>query len=157
MDIYALVHSGKSSKYYGPPHKQTHWNMTQTTKTTNYYWSLLNNRDISYTYTITQRHKFDDLMEIFDPLFLNEEFEKFVNAHFEAFAECIPTKSRAKHSVLLKTLAVKKKRDDVKTAFLCNKRSPTSANIQKFKKAKRKLINAYQKEQLEYIQIWSIK
>ena len=35
---------------------------------------------------------------------------------------------------------------------LCNKRNPTDANGQKLKKAQNELIDAYQKEQLEYIQ-----
>ena len=39
----------------------------------------------------------------------------------------------------------------MKTASLCNKRNPTNANVQKLKKAQRKLINIYQKEQIEYI------
>ena len=39
----------------------------------------------------------------------------------------------------------------MKTASLCNKRNPTNANAQKLK-TQRELINAYQKEQIEYIQ-----
>ena len=48
-------------------------------------------------------------------------------------------------------VTVRKKRDNVKTASLCNKRNLTNANTQKLKKTQRELINAYQKEQLEYI------
>ena len=70
----------------------------------------------------------------------------------EAAEKCIPTKLRTKHRVPWETLAVRKKRDNVKTASLCNKRNPTNANAQKFKKAQRELINTYQKEQIEYIQ-----
>ena len=40
----------------------------------------------------------------------------------------------------------------MKTASLRNKRNPTNVNAKKLKKAKRELINAYQKEQIEYIQ-----
>ena len=36
-------------------------------------------------------------------------------------------------------------------ASLCNKRNPTNANARKLKKAQNELINAYQKEQMEYI------
>ena len=36
-------------------------NTSQTTKITHYDWSLLNNRDISDTYSITLRNKFDAL------------------------------------------------------------------------------------------------
>ena len=61
----------------------------------------------------------------------NDKYENFVNAHIEVEAECIPTKLRAKHWVPWETLAVKKKRDDVKTASLYNKRNPTNANAQK--------------------------
>ena len=40
----------------------------------------------------------------------------------------------------------------MKTASLCNKRNPTNANAQKLKMAQNKLINAYQIEQIKYIQ-----
>ena len=70
----------------------------------------------------------------------------------EVVAECLPTKLKAKHRVLLETLAVKKKFDDVKTASLCNKRILINPNNQKFKKAQSELNNTYLKEQTEYIQ-----
>ena len=59
---------------------------------------------------------------------------------------------RAKHLVPWKTLAVKKKHDNVKTTSLCNKRNPTNANAHKLKKAQREITNAYFFEQTEYIQ-----
>ena len=40
----------------------------------------------------------------------------------------------------------------MKTVSLCNKRNPTNANVQKHKKVQSGLINAYLKEQTEYIQ-----
>ena len=40
----------------------------------------------------------------------------------------------------------------MKTASLCKKKNPINANAQKLKKAQNKLINAYKKEQIEYIQ-----
>ena len=64
----------------------------QTTKTTQYDWSLHNNRDIRNKYTITQRNKFDVLQEISEILTLNVEYVNFVNVHMEAAAKCIPTK-----------------------------------------------------------------
>ena len=39
----------------------------------------------------------------------------------------------------------------MKTASLSNKRNPTNTNAQKHKKVQSELINAYQKEQIEYI------
>ena len=87
-----------------------------------------NNKDISDKYTITLRNKFDALQEISETLTPNDEYETFVNACMEAAAECIPTKLRAKHGVSWEILAVKKKRDDMKTASLRNKRNPTNAN-----------------------------
>ena len=123
-------------------------NRTQTTKTSDYDWSLLNNRDISDKYTMTLRNKFDALKEISEALPPNDEYDNFVNAHIEPAAECI----LIKHRVPWETLAVKKKRDNMKTVFPCHKRNPSNANGQKLKKAQRELINAYQKEQIEYIQ-----
>ena len=101
---------------------------------------------------ITLRNKFDALKEISEILTPNDQCENFVNAHIEAVAECLPTKLKAKHRVLLETLAVKKKFDDMKTASVCNKRNPTNPNNQKFKKAQSELNYTYLKEQTEYIQ-----
>ena len=84
---------------------------------------------------ITLRNKSNTLQEISETLTPNDKYENFINAHMEAAAECIPTKLRAKHWVLWETLAVKKKRDNVETASLCNKRNPTNTNTQKLKKA----------------------
>ena len=74
-------------------------NTTQTTKTTLYNWSLLNNKDTSDRYTITLINKLEALQKISETLTSNDEYEKFVNAHIEPAAECIPTKLRAKHIV----------------------------------------------------------
>ena len=73
--------------------------MSQTTKTSHYDCSMLNNRDISDKY-ITPRNKFNALQEISETLTLNDEYENFVNAHMKASAECISTKLRVRHSSL---------------------------------------------------------
>ena len=65
----------------------------------------------------------------------NDEYENFVNAHLEAVAECIPTKQRAKPRVPWETLAVRKKRADLKTASRCNRKNPTNINVLKLTKA----------------------
>ena len=126
-------------------------NTTRTTKTTHYDWSLLNNGDISDKYTITQRNKYDALQKISGTLTPNDECKNLVNVHMESSAECIPTKLKARHIVHCETLAVKKKRDNVKTASLCNKRNPTNTNAQKLMKSRTELSNTYLKEQTEYI------
>ena len=80
----------------------------------------------------------------------NEEYKSFDHAYMEATAvECLPIKLRAKHRVPWETLAVKKKRDNVKTTCLCNNRNPTNANDQKLE-AERELIHAYEKELIEF-------
>ena len=107
-------------------HLSLHRNPARTTKFTQYDWSLLNNRDISDRYMITQRNKFDELEKISETLTPNYEYENFVNAYIEVSAECIPNKLRGKYRVPWKTLAVKKSRNDVKTASLCNRRNPTN-------------------------------
>ena len=73
--------------------------MAQTTTTIHYNWSLLNNREIKDEYTLTQRKKFDALLEISETSTPNDKYENFVNAHLEAAAECIPTKQRARPRV----------------------------------------------------------
>ena len=45
---------------------------------------------------VTVRNKFDSLQETFERHTPNNEYEKYVTAHIEAAAECIPTKTRAK-------------------------------------------------------------
>ena len=59
---------------------------------------------------------------------------------------------RGRPRVPQETLAVRKKRADVKTASQCNMRNPTNINTQKLKKTQNELTNVYQKEQTEYIQ-----
>ena len=67
-----------------------------------------------------------------------------INAHLHAIAECIPTKSSAKHRASWKTVAVMNKRDKVKAVSLCNKRNQTNANAYKHKKTQRELTHAKQ-------------
>ena len=91
-------------------------------------------------------NKFDALQEMSETLTSNEEYENFVKAHMEAAAaaaECIPTNLSAKYKTSWETFTVKKKRDNVKTASLCNKTNPTNANTKELKKAQSELINAY--------------
>ena len=76
----------------------------------------------------------------------------FVNAHLEAAAEFILTKQKRKYRVPWETLAVRKKRADVKAASKCNRKNPTNTNVLKLKKAQNELANIYLKEQTEYIQ-----
>ena len=99
---------------------------------------------------LTQRNKFDALQETSKTPTPNDKYENFVNAYLEAAAECIPTKQRAKPRVPWKTLTVRKKRADVKTASKCNRRKVTNINPKKLK-AQNELTNKYLKEQTEYI------
>ena len=66
--------------------------------------------------------------------------------------ECIPTKQRAKSRIPWETLAVRKKRTDMKTASKCNRKNPTNTNTLKLKKVQNELANIYLKEQTECIQ-----
>ena len=61
-------------------------------------------------------------------------------------------KQRTKPRVAWETLAVGKKRADVKTASKCNTRNPANINALKLKKTQKELPNIYLKEQTEYIQ-----
>ena len=127
-------------------------NAVRITATVHYDWSLLKNRDIRDKYTLTLRNKFDALQEISETPTPNDEYKNFVNAQLEAAAECIPIKQRAKPRVPGETLAVRKKRADVKIASKSNRRNPTNINAQKLKKAQNELANIYLKEQTEYMQ-----
>ena len=107
---------------------------TNRTTTVHYDWSLLNNRDVTDKYVLTLRNKFDAQQEKTETHTLNDEYENFVNVHIEAAAECIPTEQRAKPRVTWETLAVRKKRADVKTASNCNRKDPTYTNALTLKK-----------------------
>ena len=73
-------------------------NITLTSKTTHYDWSLIHNRDISNKYMMAVINRFDNLQEISEASTLNDKYENFVNTHVEAAVECIPTKVKAKQS-----------------------------------------------------------
>ena len=66
---------------------------------------------------LTLRNKFDAVQEKTETYTPNDEYENFVNAHIEATVEYLPTKLGAKPRVPWETLAVRKKRADMKTAF----------------------------------------
>ena len=124
-------------------------NRTRTTTTVHYDWTLLNNRVIRDKYVIALRNKFDALQEKTETLTpKNDEYENFVNAHLEVAEEYTPTKQRTKSRVPWKTLAVREKRENVKTASKCNRKNP---NALKLKKSQNELTNVYLKEQTEFI------
>ena len=116
-------------------------NATRTTTTIHYDWALLNNNDITDKYVLALRNRFDTLQEKTVTRTPNDEYENFVNAHLEA-----ATKHRTKSRVPWETLAVKEKREDVKTASKCNRKNPTNANALKLKKAQNELANICLKE-----------
>ena len=127
-------------------------NSTRTATTIHYDWALLNNKDIRDKYVIAFRNKFDALQKKTETRTPNDEYENFVNAHLEVAAKYIPTKHRTKSRVSWETLAVRKKRADVKTASKCNWKSPTNTNALKLKNVLNELASIYLKEQTEYIQ-----
>ena len=74
----------------------------------------MNNRDIRDKYVLELRNRFETLQEKTDKSTPNDEYENFVNAHFEAAAKYIPTKIKTKYRVPCETLAVREKRALVK-------------------------------------------
>ena len=79
-------------------------NATRTATTKHYDWALLNNKDIRDVLEL--RNRFETLQGKTEKGTPNDEYENFINAHLEAAAKCIPTKSRTKHRVPWETLAV---------------------------------------------------
>ena len=74
-------------------------NATRTATTKHYDWALLDNRDIRDKYIVELRNRFETLQEKTEKGTPNDEYEKFVNAHLEAAAKCIPTKPTTKYRV----------------------------------------------------------
>ena len=120
--------------------------------TKHYDWALLKNRDIRDKYVLELRNRFETLQEKTEKGTPNDKYENFVNAHLEATAKCIPTKSRTKNRVPWETLAVREKRAHVKTASKRYRKNPTNTNARKLKTAQYQLACIYLKEQIEYIQ-----
>ena len=127
-------------------------NATRTATTKHYDWALLNNKDIRDKYVLELRKRFETLQEKIDKHTSNDEYENFVNAHLEAAAKCIQTKTRTKSRVPWEALSFREKRAHMKTAFKCNRKNPTNTNALKLKKAQSELASIYLKEQTEYIQ-----
>ena len=113
---------------------------------------ILNNKHIRDKYTLALRNKFDALQEKTETHTPNDGYENFANSHLEVAAECIPTKQRTKPRVPWVTLAVRKKRADVKTASKCNRMNRTNTNALKLKKTQNELANICLQEPTEYIQ-----
>ena len=82
-------------------------------------------RDIRDKYVLELRNRFETLQEKTEKGTPNDKYENFVNAHLEAAAECIPTKSRTKYRIPWETVAVREKREHVKTASKCYRKNPT--------------------------------
>ena len=130
--------------------KPTKKRQTATTKLSD--WALLNNRNIRDKYVLELRNRFETLREKTEKSTPNDEYENFVNAHFEAAAKCIPTKLKTKYRVSWETLAVREKRALVKTASKNCRKNPTNTNALKLKTAQYQLVGIDIKEQTEYIQ-----
>ena len=80
----------------------------------------------------------------------NNEYENFINAHFEAAAKCVPTKPRTKYRVPWKTLAVREKRAHMKTASKSYRKNPTNTNALKLKKLTiRRILEGVQANKLQ--------
>ena len=109
-------------------------NATRRATAKHYDWALLNNRDIRDNCVLELRNRFETLQEKTEKGTPNDEYENFVNAHFEAAAKCIATKPRAKYWVPWETLAQREKRARVKTASKSYRKSPTNTNVLKLKK-----------------------
>ena len=119
-------------------------NATRIATTKLYDWALFNNKDIR---DIT-RNRFKTLQEKTEIRTPNDKYENFVNTKLKAAANCIPTKPRTKYRVPWKTLAVREKRADVKTASKSYRKNPTNTNTQKLKKTQNELASIYLKEQI---------
>ena len=76
------------------------------------------------------RNRFDVLQEKTEKRTPNDEYEDFVNAHFEAAVKCIPTKPMTKSRVPWEKLAVREKRANVKIASKCNRKTPTNDSVE---------------------------
>ena len=112
----------------------------------------MNNRDIRDKYVVELRNTFETLQEKTEKRTPNDEYENFVNAHFEAAAKCIQPKLKTKYRVPWETLAVREKRELVKTASKNYRKNSTNTNARKLQTAQYLLVGIYLKGQTECIQ-----
>ena len=79
---------------------------TRITTTIHYDWALINIKDIKNKYVVALKNKFDALQEMTETHTPNDNYENFVNAHFE--------KKRSNLESHEKHLRLEKKRADMK-------------------------------------------
>ena len=123
-----------------------HRNKKQMHKASQYDWISLDNCDKNNQYMIILRNKLDTLQETSERHTLNDEYENCYYT-YRSSSWCIPTKPRAKCTILWESIAV---RGGGGKASLLNKRNKKyqSAETSSSERTNQSIL----KEQLEYIQ-----
>ena len=115
-----------------------------TAKRTSFDWHCFStSHSVREAYTVEVKNRFEALYELEEKHTVNDLYTTMIEAQMDAAEKCIPKKKRVKKRVPWEKELVKEKRNELKKAYLKNKRLPNSDNANYLKQAKEELQAAY--------------
>ena len=125
---------------------------TTTAKRISFDWHCFStSHSVRESYTVEVKNRFEALYQLEEKHNVNDLYTTMIKAQMDAAEKCIPKKKRVKKRVPWEKELVKEKRNELKKAYLKNKRLPNSDNANYLKQAKEELQAAYDSEQVEYL------
>ena len=125
---------------------------TTTAQRTSFDWHCFStSHTVRESYTVEVKNRFEALYQLEEKHTVNDLYTAMIKAQMDAAEKCIPKKKRVKKRVPWEKELVKEKRNELKKAYLKNKRLPNSDNANYLKQAKEELQAAYESEQVEYL------
>ena len=111
-----------------------------TAKRTSFDWHCFStSHSVREAYTVEVKNRFEALYELEEKHTVNDLYTTMIEAQMDAAEKCIPKKKRVKKRVPWEKELVKEKRNELKKAYLKNKRPPNSDNANYLKQAKEEL------------------
>ena len=111
---------------------------TTTAKRTSFDWHCFStSHSVRESYTVKVKNRFEALYQLEEKHSVNDLYTTMIKAQMDAAEKCIPKKKRVKKRVPWEKELVKDKRNELKKAYLKNKRLPNSDNANYLKQRKR--------------------
>ena len=108
-----------------------------TAKRTSFDWHCFStSHSVREAYTVEVKNRFEALYELEEKHTVNDLYTTMIEAQMDAAEKCIPKKKRVKKRVPWEKELVKEKKNELKKAYLKNKRPPNSDNANYLKQAK---------------------
>ena len=109
-----------------------------TAKRTSFDWHCFSTgHSVREAYTVEVKNRFEALYQLEEKHSVNDLYTTMIKAQMYAAEKCIPKKKRVKKRVPWEKELVKDKRNELKKAYLKNKRLPNSDNANYLKQRKR--------------------